>query len=128
MLTSSQTKWNAYPEVTSCLYYRDESASATYYCKRKSVSESQEESTPNVEKEWIYYRKLKTGEEERCLRHKQVPGLALCSGKGGRTAVLRPSRGFGQGSSLLPGLQEIEKWVESCVPEGGTANNAFFRA
>ncbi|KAF4794342.1 Platelet-activating factor acetylhydrolase [Turdus rufiventris] len=65
-------KRNASPEITSSWYYRDESASATYYCKRRSVSESQEESTPNMEKEWIYYRKLKTGEEERCLRHKQV--------------------------------------------------------
>ncbi|NWI65870.1 PAFA acetylhydrolase, partial [Todus mexicanus] len=52
--------------------FRDESASATYYCKKKSVSEPQEESKSNMEKEWIYYRKLKTGEEERCLRHKQV--------------------------------------------------------
>lgn len=25
-----------------------------------------------MEKEWIYYRKLRAGEEERCLRHKQV--------------------------------------------------------
>lgn len=100
MLTSSQTKWNACPEVTSSWYYRDESASATYYCKRRTVSESQEESTPNMEKEWIYYRKLKTGEEERCLRHKQVPGLALCSGKCGRSAVFIPGR-----VSLWPGEQ-----------------------
>lgn len=100
VLTSSQAKWNASPEITSSWYYRDESASATYYCKRRSVSESQEESTPNMEKEWIYYRKLKTGEEERCLRHKQVPGLALGSGKCGRSAVLRPSR-----VSFWPGEQ-----------------------
>ncbi|XP_023780046.1 platelet-activating factor acetylhydrolase isoform X1 [Cyanistes caeruleus] len=58
--------------IVAAVEHRDESASATYYCKRRSVSESQEESTPNMEKEWIYYRKLKTGEEERCLRHKQV--------------------------------------------------------
>ncbi|KAF2974880.1 hypothetical protein EK904_014413 [Melospiza melodia maxima] len=58
--------------IVAAVEHRDESASATYYCKRRSVSESQEESPPNMEKEWIYYRKLKTGEEERCLRHKQV--------------------------------------------------------
>ncbi|XP_068867840.1 platelet-activating factor acetylhydrolase isoform X2 [Aphelocoma coerulescens] len=58
--------------IVAAVEHRDESASATYYCKRRSVSESQEESTPTMEKEWIYYRKLKTGEEERCLRHKQV--------------------------------------------------------
>ncbi|NWS85933.1 PAFA acetylhydrolase, partial [Toxostoma redivivum] len=58
--------------IVAAVEHRDESASATYYCKRRSVPESQEESTPNMEKEWIYYRKLKTGEEERCLRHKQV--------------------------------------------------------
>ncbi|XP_039551919.1 platelet-activating factor acetylhydrolase isoform X2 [Passer montanus] len=58
--------------IVAAVEHRDESASATYYCKRRSVSESQEESVPNMEKEWIYYRKLKTGEEERCLRHKQV--------------------------------------------------------
>ncbi|XP_017668537.1 PREDICTED: platelet-activating factor acetylhydrolase isoform X1 [Lepidothrix coronata] len=58
--------------IVAAVEHRDESASATYYCKRRSVSESQEESTSNMEKEWIYYRKLKTGEEERCLRHKQV--------------------------------------------------------
>ncbi|NXW94865.1 PAFA acetylhydrolase, partial [Alopecoenas beccarii] len=57
--------------IVAAVEHRDESASATYYCKKKSVSEP-EESTSNVEKEWIYYRKLKTGEEERCLRHKQV--------------------------------------------------------
>ncbi|XP_064506778.1 platelet-activating factor acetylhydrolase isoform X2 [Pseudopipra pipra] len=58
--------------IVAAVEHRDESASATYYCKRRSVSESREESTSNMEKEWIYYRKLKTGEEERCLRHKQV--------------------------------------------------------
>uniref|UniRef100_A0A8C3JHY4 Platelet-activating factor acetylhydrolase n=1 Tax=Calidris pygmaea TaxID=425635 RepID=A0A8C3JHY4_9CHAR len=58
--------------IVAAVEHRDESASATYYCKKRSVSESQEESTSNMEKEWIYYRKLKTGEEERCLRHKQV--------------------------------------------------------
>ncbi|XP_053919465.1 platelet-activating factor acetylhydrolase isoform X3 [Cuculus canorus] len=58
--------------IVAAVEHRDESASATYYCKKKSVSEPQEESTSNMEKEWIYYRKLKTGEEERCLRHKQV--------------------------------------------------------
>ncbi|XP_014166576.1 platelet-activating factor acetylhydrolase [Geospiza fortis] len=58
--------------IVAAVEHRDESASATYYCKRRSVSESQEECPPNMEKEWIYYRKLKTGEEERCLRHKQV--------------------------------------------------------
>nr|XP_002189523.3 platelet-activating factor acetylhydrolase isoform X2 [Taeniopygia guttata] len=58
--------------IVAAVEHRDESASATYYCKRRSVSESQEESMPSMEKEWIYYRKLKTGEEERCLRHKQV--------------------------------------------------------
>ncbi|XP_071404333.1 platelet-activating factor acetylhydrolase isoform X1 [Pithys albifrons albifrons] len=58
--------------IVAAVEHRDESASATYYCKRRSISESQEESTSNMEKEWIYYRKLKTGEEERCLRHKQV--------------------------------------------------------
>ncbi|XP_050171280.1 platelet-activating factor acetylhydrolase isoform X1 [Myiozetetes cayanensis] len=58
--------------LVAAVEHRDESASATYYCKRRSISESQEESTSNMEKEWIYYRKLKTGEEERCLRHKQV--------------------------------------------------------
>ncbi|XP_041282045.1 platelet-activating factor acetylhydrolase isoform X1 [Onychostruthus taczanowskii] len=58
--------------IVAAVEHRDESASATYYCKRRSVSESQEEPVPNMEKEWIYYRKLKTGEEERCLRHKQV--------------------------------------------------------
>ncbi|XP_065487254.1 platelet-activating factor acetylhydrolase isoform X1 [Caloenas nicobarica] len=57
--------------IVAAVEHRDESASATYYCKKKSVSEP-EESTSNMEKEWIYYRKLKTGEEERCLRHKQV--------------------------------------------------------
>lgn len=88
-LTSSQTKWKTSPELTFCWYYRDESASATYYCKKKSVSEPQEESTSNTEKEWIYYRKLKAGEEERCLRHKQVLILGLCSGKWGRSAVFR---------------------------------------
>ncbi|XP_054051348.1 platelet-activating factor acetylhydrolase isoform X1 [Rissa tridactyla] len=58
--------------IVAAVEHRDESASATYYCKKKSISERQEESTSNMEKEWIYYRKLKTGEEERCLRHKQV--------------------------------------------------------
>ncbi|NXT18645.1 PAFA acetylhydrolase, partial [Syrrhaptes paradoxus] len=58
--------------TVAAVEHRDESASATYYCKKKSISEPQEESTSNMEKEWIYYRKLKTGEEERCLRHKQV--------------------------------------------------------
>ncbi|XP_025949651.1 platelet-activating factor acetylhydrolase isoform X1 [Dromaius novaehollandiae] len=58
--------------IVAAVEHRDESASATYYCKRKSVSEPQEESTSNMEKEWIYYRKLKSGEEERSLRHKQV--------------------------------------------------------
>ncbi|XP_032039689.1 platelet-activating factor acetylhydrolase isoform X1 [Aythya fuligula] len=58
--------------IVAAVEHRDESASATYYCKKRSVSETEEESTPNMEKEWIYYRKLKSGEEERCLRHKQV--------------------------------------------------------
>ncbi|XP_067150489.1 platelet-activating factor acetylhydrolase isoform X4 [Apteryx mantelli] len=58
--------------IVAAVEHRDESASATYYCKRKSVSEPQEESTSNMEKEWIYYRKLKSGEEERSLRHRQV--------------------------------------------------------
>ncbi|XP_065537859.1 platelet-activating factor acetylhydrolase isoform X2 [Lathamus discolor] len=58
--------------VVAAVEHRDESASATYYCKKKSISEPQEESASGLEKEWIYYRKLKTGEEERCLRHKQV--------------------------------------------------------
>lgn len=89
LLTSSQTKGTTLPEITFCWYYRDESASATYYCKKKSISERQEESTSNMEKEWIYYRKLKTGEEERCLRHKQVLILGLCSRRWGRSGVLR---------------------------------------
>ncbi|NXV78834.1 PAFA acetylhydrolase, partial [Atlantisia rogersi] len=58
--------------IVAAVEHRDESASATYYCKKKSNCEPQEESTSNMEKEWIYYRKLKTGEEERFLRHKQV--------------------------------------------------------
>lgn len=55
---------------------------------------------PSMEKEWIYYRKLKTGEEERCLRHKQVPGLALCSGKcvAGVLSLGLAESPFGQGS------------------------------
>lgn len=129
VLTSSQTKWNAYPEITSSWHYRDESASATYYCKRRSVSESQEESTPTMEKEWIYYRKLKTGEEERCLRHKQVPGLALCSGKCGRSAVFRTSR-----LSLWPRKQSSAmawgyiKMDQVLCPWREQPTIAFFRA
>ena len=131
-LTSSQTKWNTSPEITLCWHYRDESASATYYCKKKSVSEPQEESTSNTEKEWIYYRKLKTGEEERCLRHKQVLILGLCSRKWGRSGVVRTNW---QTLSLWPCLQS------SAMTQGiynnasspmflkmGKPTTAFFRA
>ncbi|NXN99975.1 PAFA acetylhydrolase, partial [Rhinopomastus cyanomelas] len=55
--------------LVAAVEHRDESASATYYCKKK---EPQQEPAASVEKEWIYYRKLKTGEEERGLRHRQV--------------------------------------------------------
>ena len=64
--------------MTFCCHFRDESASATYFCKKKADSEPEEDQTSGVEKEWIYYRKLRAGEEERCLRHKQVqPGAVL---------------------------------------------------
>lgn len=68
-------------DVTFC-YFRDESASATYFCKQKADSEPEEESASSVEKEWIYYRRLRAGEEERCVRHKQVqPRAVLCMGQ-----------------------------------------------
>lgn len=35
---------------------------------------------------------------------------------------------FGQGSSLLPWLGEIWKWIKSCAPESGTANNSFLQS
>ncbi|NP_990300.2 platelet-activating factor acetylhydrolase precursor [Gallus gallus] len=58
--------------LVAAVEHRDESASATYFCKKKADSEPEEDQTSGVEKEWIYYRKLRAGEEERCLRHKQV--------------------------------------------------------
>lgn len=69
-------------DVTFCCYFRDESASATYFCKKKADSEPEVEPASSVEKEWIYYRKLRAGEEERCVRHKQVqPRAVLCMGQ-----------------------------------------------
>lgn len=101
-------KWNTSSEITFCWYCRDESASATYYCKKKSVSETEEESTPNMEKEWIYYRKLKSGEEERCLRHKQVPPGAAIKELRQDQCVFRTDTHrflhFGHACSLLPWL------------------------
>ncbi|KYO34108.1 platelet-activating factor acetylhydrolase isoform A [Alligator mississippiensis] len=58
--------------IVASVEHRDKSASATYYLKEKSSWEAQEEATSDIEEEWIYYQRLKAGEEELPLRHKQV--------------------------------------------------------
>ncbi|XP_067401022.1 platelet-activating factor acetylhydrolase isoform X3 [Emydura macquarii macquarii] len=58
--------------IVAAVEHRDKSASATYYYKENSVSEAREETTEDLEEEWIYYRKLKRGEQEFPLRHQQV--------------------------------------------------------
>lgn len=69
------------------VFFRDESASATFYYKEKreanqSHHASRESFRPvsdNLVEEWMYYRPIKTGESEFLLRNKQVrlPTLSL---------------------------------------------------
>ncbi|GAA6093807.1 platelet-activating factor acetylhydrolase [Tachysurus ichikawai] len=84
------TAWNA-PFKTDGKYpviifshglgaFRDESASATFYYKEKSeVNQSHQTQreafqpvSGNLVEEWMYYRRLKTGESEFLLRNNQV--------------------------------------------------------
>ncbi|KAM7173673.1 platelet-activating factor acetylhydrolase isoform 1-T1 [Macrochelys suwanniensis] len=58
--------------IVAAVEHRDKSSSATYYYKENPVSEAREEVTENWEEEWIYYRKLRQGEQEFPLRHQQL--------------------------------------------------------
>ncbi|XP_039387850.1 platelet-activating factor acetylhydrolase isoform X4 [Mauremys reevesii] len=58
--------------IVAAVEHRDKSSSATYYHKENPVCEAQEEATENPNEEWIYYRKLKRGEQEFPLRHQQL--------------------------------------------------------
>ncbi|XP_006120742.1 platelet-activating factor acetylhydrolase isoform X2 [Pelodiscus sinensis] len=58
--------------IVVAVEHRDKSSSATYYYKESPVSEAREEAAAGLEEEWIYYRRLKQGEQEFPLRHQQV--------------------------------------------------------
>nr|XP_028577673.1 platelet-activating factor acetylhydrolase isoform X3 [Podarcis muralis] len=53
------------------LFIRDQSSSATYYLNEKPALGAKGEAS-ELHKEWIYYRKLKAGEDEVALRQQQV--------------------------------------------------------
>lgn len=63
-----------------CYICRDESASATFYFREHTESETKKHVSceifkpvsENLEEEWMYYRGLKPGENEFPLRNKQV--------------------------------------------------------
>ncbi|XP_015743317.1 platelet-activating factor acetylhydrolase isoform X1 [Python bivittatus] len=57
--------------VVAAVEHRDQSSSATYYCKENSNLEAKPPPS-ELHKEWIYYRKLKANEDEVSLRRKQV--------------------------------------------------------
>ncbi|XP_033001472.1 platelet-activating factor acetylhydrolase isoform X3 [Lacerta agilis] len=57
--------------VVAAVEHRDQSSSATYYLNEKPALGAKGEAS-EVHKEWIYYRKLKAGEDEVALRQQQV--------------------------------------------------------
>ncbi|XP_063173681.1 platelet-activating factor acetylhydrolase isoform X3 [Candoia aspera] len=56
--------------VVAAVEHRDQSSSATYYCKENSTLGDKGKPS-ELHKEWIYYRKLKANEDEVSLRRKQ---------------------------------------------------------
>ncbi|XP_053236273.1 platelet-activating factor acetylhydrolase isoform X2 [Podarcis raffonei] len=57
--------------VVAAVEHRDQSSSATYYLNEKPALGAKGEAS-ELHKEWIYYRKLKAGEDEVALRQQQV--------------------------------------------------------
>ncbi|XP_048358746.1 platelet-activating factor acetylhydrolase [Sphaerodactylus townsendi] len=57
--------------VVASVEHRDQSASATYYCKEKLFSEAKG-STSEMQEEWIYYRRPKANEDDASFRRQQV--------------------------------------------------------
>lgn len=71
----------------------------------------------------------------KLARRSVACGISRCLGwlcalgsVAGGLCLGRAESPFGQGSSLLPWLGEIKKLIESCAPEGGTANSGFLQS